>query len=169
MARAFLVLWTAGLLACARVVSQAPPAPLVERDALPGVPRLEESSVRAVNEVRRQAGLSVLVASPELVAVARAHSADQAHAGRSGHLGTDGRGPAERARDRGIRYSALAENVAMNRGYDDPVRAAMAAWMASPAHRKNILDPRFETTGVGVAIAENGAVYFTQLFLDPPD
>jgi hypothetical protein len=52
--------------------------------------------------------------------------------------------------------------------YDDPVEVAVDGWMKSAGHRRNILEPRYRQTGFGVAIAGDGAIYFTQLFLDPP-
>jgi len=142
------------------------------RDPEPATARvadLEADTFRAVNDRRRAAGLGALARNVDLDAVARAHSRDQARTGGgSRHDGSDGRGPAERVRDAGIGYSAMAENVAMNLNYDDPVKAAVDGWMDSPGHRRNILEPRYRQTGLGVAIAGNGAIYFTQVFLDPP-
>lgn len=40
-------------------------------------------------------------------------------------------------------------------------------WMASPAHRDNILDPHYRAVGIGVA--QNGdAVYMVEVFSDQP-
>jgi uncharacterized protein YkwD len=40
--------------------------------------------------------------------------------------------------------------------------------MESPGHRKNILEPLFTVSAIGVAIDSDGKVYFTQLFMRPP-
>ena len=53
-----------------------------------------------------------------------------------------------RMRRAGLRRAA--ENLAWAGGTDPPVGATMRAWMASPAHRENILG-RWKRIGVGVA------------------
>jgi uncharacterized protein YkwD len=128
---------------------------------------LERSTLAAINVERRDRGLRPLVASEDLARVAREHSEDQARSGRSGHAGSDGSEPADRVRRGGIAYRLIGENVAMNRGYGDPVYVAVHDWMESPGHRRNILDPRFVQTGVGVVVAPDGSFYFTQVFLEP--
>ena len=70
-----------------------------------------------------------------------------------------------RVRDRGIRYLRLAENIQMNRGWPDPVKRAVGSWLDSDRHREAILTPEYRETAVGVATAEDGTLYFTQLFI----
>ena len=53
----------------------------------------------------------------------------------------------------------------MSRGYQDPVRRAVDSWLDSRSHRKAMLTPEFLETGVGVALAADGTLYFTQLFV----
>jgi uncharacterized protein YkwD len=45
----------------------------------------------------------------------------------------------------------LAENLATGGGYLATPARIVAAWMHSPAHRANILDPGLRATGIGVA------------------
>lgn len=47
----------------------------------------------------------------------------------------------------GFRWSSIGENIAT--GYASPA-AVVAAWMASPGHCHNILDPTFRFVGTGV-------------------
>ena len=61
-----------------------------------------------------------------------------------------------------------AENISLARGVKNPVETAVEEWMGSPGHRENILDPGFTHTGVGMAVAADGTIYFTQVFLLPP-
>ena len=42
---------------------------------------------------------------------------------------------------------------------------AVAGWMGSPGHRKNMLSPSFNETGVGMARADDGSTYITQDFI----
>ncbi len=47
-------------------------------------------------------------------------------------------------------WRLIGENLAWGEGSRGTPRAIVAAWMASPGHRKNILNGRFTETGVGV-------------------
>ena len=47
----------------------------------------------------------------------------------------------------GTSYAALAENIAF--GQDDPAEV-VRAWMDSPGHRRNILDPDYSHMGLGM-------------------
>ena len=46
-------------------------------------------------------------------------------------------------------------------------REAVEGWMKSPGHRDNILNPRYDTSGIGVAMAGDRA-FATQVFRGPP-
>ena len=61
----------------------------------------------------------------------------------------------------------MAENLEFNHRADDPAAVAAGHWMASPGHRKNLLGESFVRTGVGIAVAEDGGVWITQLFVSP--
>ena len=43
-------------------------------------------------------------------------------------------------------------------------QTAVTGWMGSKGHRENILKSSYDRAGLGVAIAEDGKVYFTQNF-----
>jgi uncharacterized protein YkwD len=45
----------------------------------------------------------------------------------------------------------VGENIAWGSGTLGTPREVVAAWMASPGHRANILDPRFREIGIGIA------------------
>ena len=45
----------------------------------------------------------------------------------------------------------VGENIAWGTAALATPRAIVAAWMASPGHRANILDPRYRETGIGVS------------------
>lgn len=142
-------------------------AVLVQRRGPPPDLRdLERRTVEAVNAIRRERGLAPLEAAPALDRVARAHSEDMARRDYFDHRSPDGRQPEDRARIAGIRYSRLAENIQLNNDAYDPVRVAVDSWMTSKGHRRNILDPGFLQTGIGVALSEEGVFYLTQLFLE---
>jgi uncharacterized protein YkwD len=50
-------------------------------------------------------------------------------------------------------------------GFSDPIQHVVEGWMNSPGHRKNILEPRWKESGIGIFINSNGTYYFTQVFV----
>lgn len=124
--------------------------PVPARSAADG-PRL----VALMNAERGKAGLKPLVLSTEISAVAHAFACEIAARGDIDHTGTDGSKLSERLQRGGVLALMVAENTAYL--YPNP-EAAMAAWMASPGHRENILRP--EARAVGVGQADGGEVYW---------
>ncbi len=126
----------------------------------------EMRAFELLNIQRRANNLPPLAWDAELCHLARTHSADMARSGVLNHKGTDGLDPAARARFLGITgWRALGENIAYNQGVDDPVALAVERWMQSAKHRLNILNNGFTHTGLGMAQAADGSVYFTQVFI----
>lgn len=60
-------------------------------------------------------------------------------------------------------WRVVAENV----GYGPDVRTVHQAFMASPEHRDNILDPRFRRIGIGRERDPLGVLWLVQVFKDP--
>ena len=60
---------------------------------------------------------------------------------------------------------SIGENIAFNRGYKDPVEVAVELWLKSPSHRQNLLKSDWSESAVGIAVADDGSYYFTQVFL----
>ena len=119
-----------------------------------------------INAARREAGEPELIWDAELTRMARAQSESMARGNYFAHEGPDGRDAVQRARDLGIRgWSALAENIAYNQGYDDPSGFAAERWLHSAKHRDNIMRACFTHSGIGVAHGPDGRVYFTQVFV----
>lgn len=129
---------------------------------------LEAALHESVNGARAQAGLIALRRDADLDAVAREHSRDMAGRGYFAHESPEGLAPPDRLRRGGIRGITLAgENVGLtSRG--DPNREILSGWLASPVHRENLLAPAFNATGIGVARAPDGTLYYTQLYVTYP-
>ena len=143
---ALFALLAVGVFAC------APPPPA-------GQP---SSMLLQVNAQRRNAGAVALVWCPSLGRAAAAHSADQAAHNLMPHTGSDGSDNVVRDERNGyLNWTALGENVAA--GYPSEA-AVLTAWMASPGHRANILNPAFTHMGSEVVTAANGTPYWTQDF-----
>ena len=142
---------------------------LVEDRNIPTDPRpIETRVLDAVNDVRVRDGLPRLVEVPELSAVARKHSEDMLRRNFVAHVNPDGDDVAVRVERAGFRnYFKVGENIHKSLNAKDPVAFAVEQWMGSAGHRKTMLDASYARTGVGVSIAEDGSLYFTQVFLSP--
>lgn len=98
------------------------------------------------NQARREAGLPPLKQNETLQAVALAHAQDMAENDFVGHVGSDGSTLAQRLRNAGFTGWLMAsENVAA--GFSTP-EDVVAAWLASPGHRNNLLNPSLREIGV---------------------
>jgi uncharacterized protein YkwD len=115
---------------------------------------------------RRAAGLPPLLRDPRLAAVARRYSREMAETGEVAHLSARTGSVIDRVRGAGVAPppTILAENVGSAASAADAERA----FMGSPGHRDNILNPDVTHVGVGVAAGpeQGGSVplYFTQIF-----
>jgi uncharacterized protein YkwD len=126
---------------------------------------IERRAFELINMERRAKGEEPLVWDEELCRMARQHSEDMAQKNFFSHAGPDG-DTVDRARSLGIRgWRALGENIAYNQGFDDPAGFAVERWMGSVKHRSNILSGMFTRSGLGIARAADGRIFFTQVFV----
>jgi uncharacterized protein YkwD len=78
----------------------------------------------------------------------------------------DGKNPADRVREAGYDYAKVGENIGVGEK-GAPPEDAVKGWMGSPPHRENILNRRFQETGVGIVRDAKGETYYTQVFATP--
>ena len=97
---------------------------------------------------------------------ARLHAEDMAHYDYFSHSGRDGSNPAERVERAGYRYRATGENIAAGQ---TSAADAIAAWIASPEHCANLMNPAFTEMGAAFAVDSGSkmGVYWTQTFGRP--
>lgn len=128
-------------------------------------PEVEALSFDLVNQARGEEGVGPALAWDEAVAaVARAHSRDMRDRGFFSHVDPEGDDFTDRLREAGIPFTAVSENLARVSDAPNPAAFAHERFLQNPAHRGNILDPRFTNAGVGVA--RRGSTYWiTQLFV----
>lgn len=124
--------------------------------------------VELTNWERTQRGLSPLTLNSQLTAAAQLHSQNMAVQDFFDHTGLDGSEPKDRVAAAGDQdFSGWSENI--SRGRSTP-EEAVEAWMNSPGHRANILNPERNEIGVGYFFLENdtgnvtGNHYWTQVF-----
>ena len=126
---------------------------------------LERDTERAINRARKREGARALRSMDRLREIARAHSADMAKRRFFAHESPDGLSPGDRARSGGVSFQIVGENIGKSDDMDDPVAAIVDGWLNSPGHRTNLMNSTFTHTGVGVALDDDGMIYFTQLFI----
>jgi uncharacterized protein YkwD len=140
--------WTAVVL-MALVLTLAPtPRPAAADGGI------EAEFVAAINRERAAAGRPTLAVAGDLTAVARQHSrrmAEQASLHHNPNLATDVGG-----------WQSVGENV----GTGPSVSNVHRAFMGSPGHRGNILDPEWTQVGVGVVVS-GGTIWVTEVFRLP--
>ena len=134
----------------------------------PGLALLESRLVLAVNDFRREQHLIALERRDELDAVARAHSEDMARRGFFAHASPEGDTWVERLAHAHVTgFSMAGENVGQT-SRNDPNREILEGWKNSPAHRENLMSRPMNATGVGIARAADGRLFYTQLYLSFP-
>ena len=106
--------------------------------------RAERSVLTEVNRVRGAHGLRALRLDLTLERAARAHSRDMVARGYFAHGDF-----ARRLASFGARGPAVGENLGWGVGSRASARVIVASWLASPAHRPNLLRPGFARIGVG--------------------
>lgn len=116
----------------------------------------EAAFIEAINEIRADLGLQELEHHEELAETARAHAQAMADAGEIFHADPISEGLT-------AEWLKLGENVGVGAG----VQVLIDAFVASPGHYANIVDPSF--THIGVGVVWNGdSLYTTHRFLQPP-
>ena len=127
----------------------------------------EETQIFAlVNRERGRKGLGELVWDDQLAAVARAYSRQMAREAFFDHFDGNGNSIVERAESAGVRgWRRIGENLFFCEGYERFDRLAVRGWMDSPTHRDNILDRKYNASGIGIAQSRAGEIYITQVFI----
>lgn len=119
-------------------------------------PTREQESVRAlVNDSRRAYGVHAI--GDELIVRYKA----QQWAEHLASTGTLSHSKLSAGLD-GLPWGAVAENV----GRGTSIASVHESYMASPGHRANILDRRWDRVGTGHAKGRDGRTYTVQVFVD---
>lgn len=115
------------------------------------------------NANRRSHGCPIVTADTRLMNVAQQHSADMAAHNYFAHNSRNGTDPGARITASGYRWTRWAENIAA--GQPTPAKV-VAAWMASPGHRANLLNCQLRNIGIGYVSSPHSTypTYWTQDF-----
>ena len=145
-------------------------APFARGDAPPDDPfaALETALLAEVNAVRARHHLIPLTRSSALDEVARSHSDDMARRNYLSHENPEGSNPVDRIQRSEVSgFTLAAENLGKT-NRSNPNTEIVQSWLASPDHRRNLLAPPFNTTGIGIARAGDGSLIYTQLYVTYP-
>lgn len=105
-----------------------------------------------------------LAPEARLVRAAQAHATDMARNGFFSHIGSDRSDPVRRVARTGYTWRRVGENIAA--GYPSAVETVQA-WLASPGHCRNIMEPHFSQAGVGRAEGGRRGVYWVLVVAQP--
>jgi uncharacterized protein YkwD len=115
-----------------------------------------------VNAARAQRGLPPLAQDGSLSRFALQVAEQMAQRHYFGHTDPNGVTFEDRLRSSGMRFRYAAENMAFDA--DEP--AANQAFLHSPGHYENIVDPHPRRLGVAVVAAGDGEVFYVEEFAD---
>ena len=126
-------------------------------------PALAAQVVSLINAHRASLGLRPLVVSPALTASATWKARHMAQYLYMGH--DDPAPPAARAWYQRIAACGFGGTAGENLAAGFPTASgAVGAWLGDPPHKANLESTAWNLTGVGVAVASNGMVFWAQDF-----
>lgn len=103
--------------------------------------------IELTNKEREKLGLPLLSQNQELAEAAQKKALNMFSENYWAHFAPSGKTPWDFIADSGYRFSFAGENLAKNfQGSDDVV----AAWMNSPTHKENLLNPKYKDIGIAV-------------------
>ncbi|WP_407313685.1 CAP domain-containing protein [Desulfosporosinus sp. SB140] len=144
--------------------TSTPPSASSSLPAIPAVTALtadEQQMVDMINQERIAAGVSPLKVDLRLVSVGQAKANDMKANNYFDHTSPTYGSPWAMMQQVGLTVGWAGENIAGN----NSVAGAMAAFMQSPGHKANILDPRFTHVGIGIAYGSAYGNLYVQEFL----
>lgn len=133
--------------------------PVKENNETTQVSSVIQQVVDLTNQERAKAGLKALQIDAKLTQSAQAKSQDMKDKNYFSHTSPTYGSPFDQMKSFGVTYRSAAENIAMGQRSAAEV---VKAWMESPGHRANIMNPSY--THIGVGLSDSG-YYWTQQFI----
>ncbi|MBI2551252.1 CAP domain-containing protein [Candidatus Uhrbacteria bacterium] len=107
-----------------------------------------DNIIDLTNQARVSIGLPALVKNATLDTAAENKASDMAKASYFAHTSPDGKTPWTFIRGAGYDYQVAGENLAVHFNTAEDVQSG---WMASPGHRANIVNEKYQEIGVGTS------------------
>lgn len=124
----------------------APVAPVVKADQSNPYPDVREQILTAINDIRAEKGLLPLKRSSRLDASAQNKADAMVRLDFFAHNDPDGSEPWHYFLEQGYTYYYAGENLSKDYTPGDAIKA----WISSPTHYANIVDPHYTETGIVV-------------------
>lgn len=125
------------------------PGPLVNKEDAPQSYLTQNGVLNWTNVARKENGsLPPLAENSQLDAIAEERLNDLFAKQYFEHISPAGIGASDIAKKIGYQFLSIGENLALGNFKDD--KAIVDAWMASPGHRANILNARYQEIGIAV-------------------
>ena len=150
-------------------------APCANTDVMPdptNLPQVNAAALCLVNQLRGQHGLPALVENSQLQGAAQRHTDDMVAQSYFAHTGPAGDDPLSRITDSGYLSDnsmgyIVGENIAWGTLTLATPSSIVQAWINSPEHLANMLNPAYRDTGMAasgqapptMALGQAGAVY----------
>ncbi|MEA2276407.1 MAG: hypothetical protein QOC78_1367 [Solirubrobacteraceae bacterium] len=135
------------------------------------LPQLRYATLCLLNAERAAHGLGALRWSAPLATVSERYALRMVREDFFAHVAPDGSSTFDRIRNVGYLPAhgnwVVGENLACGESQLSTPREVVAAWMASPDHRRNVLEARFDEVGIGLVggapgYAGEGVTYTTE-------
>lgn len=136
----------AGMIVISTVSEAIPPNATTTISETVNPVEFERRVFELLNAERISRGLNPLIWDDNLANAARGHSTDMRINNFSGHGGSDGSSPSQRAMRSGWPNSLIAENAF---AANILPQTAFDGWMASSGHQRNMLNPIHTHVGIG--------------------
>ncbi len=121
----------------------------------------EQKTLELINEYRKKNGLEELKPYSKLQEIAKLKAEDLVHNKYFAHISPTLGTPFEMLKNNEVNYKIAGENLA---GSTTPEKA-VEAWIESTSHRENILEEKFEYTGIYVIESAIYGKVFVQIFI----
>ena len=128
------------------------------------LPSFSESIINQVNNYRIENNISILKINPLLQKAAQQKAEDMAKYGYFSHTSPQGISPWYWFDNVGYNLLYAGENIAVK--FSDPEKL-MNAWINSPSHKENIINYKYDETGIGIAFGiykDKETMFVVQLF-----
>lgn len=120
----------------------------------------QDAILLELNGIREEYGIPALDSDEASSTAAAVHARDLSERLSLSHWGNDGSRVAERYRRAGGTGLRAGENL----GAGDNIKSIIDAWMDSPAHRENILNPDWFSGGTGIVHLPGGRLILVVVF-----
>lgn len=121
----------------------------------------EQEVLDLINEQRTKQGLKTLQIDAETQRVAKIKAQDMVDNNYFSHNSPVYGSPFDMLKSFKVSYQTAGENIAGNSNN----RAAVNAWMNSSGHKANILNGKFNYTGIGVVASKKYGKIYVQMFI----